>query len=96
MPGPAIRCPSCGHALLTVDEPAIPVSSPGQARQSADTPAGPLLLRVAKAAELLSISRSSLYQLIASGEVRVVRLGRTVRIPRQMMDSSNTGHLGTT
>jgi len=84
MPGSAVRCPSCGHALFTVDEPGWATRAPGIGLEARDepAPAGRLLLRVAEAAELLSISRSSLYQLMASGEVRTVRLGRTVRIPR--------------
>lgn len=88
MPGPAVRCPACGHALFTIDAPTVPVSlaGPTPVARAAPQPTGPLLLRVAEAAALLSVSRSSLYQLIASGEVRVVRLGRTVRIPRQELE----------
>ena len=83
MPGPAVRCPACGHALFTVDEPAWParVPEPPPPARGEPEPAGRLLLRVAEAAEVLAISRSSLYQLIATGEVRTVRLGRAVRIP---------------
>ena len=57
MPGPA-----CGHALFTVDEPAWPVlaAPPGPAAPAA--PEGPLLLTVTRAAELLGVSRSTLYQ----------------------------------
>ncbi|MFI5259551.1 MAG: helix-turn-helix domain-containing protein [Candidatus Limnocylindrales bacterium] len=77
MPGPAVRCPSCGHALFTVDEPAWP------APVSPAAPEGPLLLTVTRAAELLGVSRSTLYQLVAAGRVPVVRLGRAVRFPRR-------------
>ena len=88
MPGPAVRCPACGHALFTVDEPAWParVPSPASPARGEPEPAGRLLLRVAEAAEVLAISRSSLYQLMSAGEVRTVRLGRTVRIPRQELE----------
>jgi len=82
MPGPAVRCPSCGHALFTVDEPAW------LARAAEPPPAGPLLLRVAEAAEMLAISRSTLYQLVAAGRVPVVRLGRAVRVPRRELERS--------
>ena len=85
MPGHAVRCPACGHALFVVDAGAPPVFQPAPA-----TPArndlGPLVLRVTEAAALLGLSRSTLYQLIGSGRVRVVRLGRTVRIPRQELE----------
>ncbi len=40
-----------------------------------------LLLRVPEAAALVSISRSKGYELVASGEWPVVRIGRAVRIP---------------
>jgi excisionase family DNA binding protein len=88
MPGPAVRCPSCGHALFTVDEPAWParLQEPTPPARGEPAPAGRLLLRVAEAAEVLAISRSSLYQLMSSGEVRTVRLGRTVRIPRRELE----------
>jgi excisionase family DNA binding protein len=83
MPGPAVRCPACGHALFTVDEPAWPprAAPPGPAAPPA--PEGPLLLTVTRAAALLGVSRSTLYQLVAAGRVPVVRLGRAVRVPRR-------------
>lgn len=76
----AIRCPSCGHHLLTVDLPASTavVASPSQDALAAE----PMLLRVSDAARLLSVSRSTMYQLITSGEVKVIRIGRSVRVPR--------------
>jgi excisionase family DNA binding protein len=93
MPGPAVRCPSCGHALFTVDEPAWParLQEPTPPARGEPAPAGRLLLRVAEAAEVLAISRSSLYQLMSSGEVRTVRLGRTVRIPRRELERLASG-----
>jgi excisionase family DNA binding protein len=41
----------------------------------------PLLLRVPEAAWRLGLSRSTLYELIAAGELRVIKVGRAVRIP---------------
>ncbi len=40
-----------------------------------------LLLRPTEAAQRLGISRSTLYQLIARGEIRVLRIGSAARIP---------------
>lgn len=40
-----------------------------------------LLLRVEEVAEMLSLGRSKTYQLIASGVLPGVRLGRCVRVP---------------
>jgi excisionase family DNA binding protein len=41
----------------------------------------PLLVRVEEAARLLSLSRSTLYELLASGQIPRVKLGASVRIP---------------
>lgn len=40
-----------------------------------------LVLRVDEAAAMLGVGRAHLYNMITRGEVRAVRLGRTVRIP---------------
>jgi excisionase family DNA binding protein len=41
----------------------------------------PLLLDVRDAARVLGIGRSSLYELIAAGEIEVVHIGRSARVP---------------
>jgi excisionase family DNA binding protein len=40
-----------------------------------------LLLRPAEAAEALGISRSRLYQMLAGGQLPVVRVGQSMRVP---------------
>lgn len=40
-----------------------------------------LLLRVEEAAEALGVSRTTLYVLLRAGEIPVVRIGRSVRVP---------------
>lgn len=45
-----------------------------------------VLLRVSEAARLLSISRSTAYQLVAARAIPTVRIGRSVRIPRKQLD----------
>ena len=40
-----------------------------------------MLLRVTEAAEALSLSRSKTYELIQSGELPSVRIGRATRVP---------------
>ena len=40
-----------------------------------------ILLRVGEAAERLSVSRSKAYQLVQSGEIPSIRLGRSLRVP---------------
>ena len=45
------------------------------------------LLRVTEAAERLSLSRSRAYELIASGELPSVRIGRSLRVPVAALDA---------
>lgn len=40
-----------------------------------------LLLRVSEAGERLGLSRSTIYELIGAGEIRVLKVGRATRIP---------------
>ena len=40
-----------------------------------------LLLRAGEAAELLGVSRSRVYELIAQGTIPSIKLGSTVRVP---------------
>jgi excisionase family DNA binding protein len=54
-----------------------------------------LLLRVEEAAQALGLSRSGMYNLIAAGEIPVVRMGRSVRVPaeelREYVKRNTTG-----
>ena len=43
------------------------------------------LLRVEEAAQILGIGRTKAYELVAAGELRVIRLGRAVRVPRKWL-----------
>lgn len=45
----------------------------------------PALLKIDEAAQFLSLGRSTLYQLIASGQLPVVRIGRSVRLSREAL-----------
>ncbi len=82
----AVRCPSCGHALLTIDDALFPTPLGVREATAQQLPSGPLLLRVSEAAELLRISRTKLYQLISSSQISVVRLGKSVRVSRQELE----------
>jgi excisionase family DNA binding protein len=46
-----------------------------------------LLLTISEAASALHIGRSKLYELIASGELEVVHIGRSVRVPRAAIEA---------
>jgi excisionase family DNA binding protein len=44
-------------------------------------PAFPLLLRVTEVAQILGVGRTKVFALLKTGELPVVRIGRSVRIP---------------
>lgn len=46
----------------------------------------PLLLSIPEAAQLLGIGRSKTYELVATGELATVRIGRSVRVPRTAVE----------
>jgi len=81
----AIRCPACGHALLTIDEPSKPAPLPAPAN-AAQTVMAPPFVTPMQAAELLGIGKNTIYGLIAAGDIGVLRLGRLIRIPRQELE----------
>jgi hypothetical protein len=54
-----VNCPHCGHVLFATE---LPIGSSVHA-SDVSQPDAPLLLRVAEAAKLLGVSRSSMYQL---------------------------------
>jgi excisionase family DNA binding protein len=82
MPSTSVRCPACGHLLVSVELPQGPPVAPPSSR----LPDSPILVRMSEAAKLLSISRSTMYQLVAKGDVPVVRIGRSVRVSRAALD----------
>lgn len=45
----------------------------------------PLVLSVPELAEILHISRNSAYQLANSGCIRIIRIGKTIRIPQSAL-----------
>jgi excisionase family DNA binding protein len=47
----------------------------------------PALLRVDEAAQYLSLGRSKMYERIARGELPVIRIGRSVRVPRNALEA---------
>ena len=54
-----------------------------------DRPRGrlePLLLRVEEAALVLGLSRSKVFAMLAAGELPVVRIGRSVRVPKAQLE----------
>ncbi len=77
----SIHCLNCGYRLATV-EIGLPEAVVGASAPTYHT----LLMRVTDAASCLGVSRTTLYGLIAGGEPRVVRIGRSIRVPRQELE----------
>lgn len=46
-----------------------------------------LLLRIPEAAARLGLGRSTMYELIQAGELPVVRIGKSVRIPASRLEA---------
>ena len=51
----------------------------------------PLVLRVADLMPVLDIGRNTAYELIRSGQIRSVRVGRKLRIPKQAVEDFLAG-----
>ena len=56
---------------------------------------GPLMLTAEETAELLGLSRTKIYEMLAAGELPVVRFGRSVRVHKgkllELIDQRTTG-----
>jgi excisionase family DNA binding protein len=46
----------------------------------------PLLLRAGEVAKLLGLGRSKVFAMLAIGELPVIRIGRSVRVPRAALE----------
>ena len=45
----------------------------------------PITLRVEDLMPILNVGRNTAYQLVRSGEIRSIKIGRQIRIPRQVL-----------
>ena len=70
-----------------VSTAAAPLVAVSDATTSSRLVVRPLLVSVEQAAGLLGIGRTTLYELIRRGEVRPIRIGRSVRIPRRELEA---------
>jgi excisionase family DNA binding protein len=63
---------------------------PEETQASADDrsgrPRAPLLLKAGQVAQLLGLGRSTVFALLAAGELPVIRIGRSVRVPRVALE----------
>jgi excisionase family DNA binding protein len=62
-------------------------AGPAQPAISAPPTSEPLLLTVAQAAQRLGISRSLLYELLATGDIESITIGRLRRIPADALST---------
>jgi excisionase family DNA binding protein len=79
----------CRHAHGRGDRPPVqaqPPTSPGAPQDPAGTlDQLPEVLTAHEAAAVLRIGRNQLYEAVARGELHAVRIGRTIRIPKQAL-----------
>jgi excisionase family DNA binding protein len=52
-----------------------------------NTPAAPAVFRVPEAALYLQIARGQAYRMVAEGQLPVIRIGRSLRIPKASLDA---------
>jgi excisionase family DNA binding protein len=75
----------------------LTTTPPDQAAAGAQAPIGdpltrlPEMLTVKEVAAILRVGRNQLYQAIARGDLRAVRIGRTIRIPKTVLLDLLTG-----
>jgi excisionase family DNA binding protein len=66
--------------------------SPRPPRDTDNSAREPLALKITRAAELIGVDRSSVYELVRAGKLRYVRLaGGTILIPRTAIDEFLSG-----
>lgn len=91
----AIRCPGCGHVLLSVDVPKFVtlMGAPNDRLTELDDQPARLLVPVSEAAQLLGISRGTAFELIGTGQLRSIKVGRRRLVPRQALEELVTSLL---
>ena len=87
---PAHRAATKPGTTPTGDGPAVPVAG----RLDAVSGHRALLLRVEDAAAALGIGRTKTYELIATGELEVVHIGRCCRVPIDALEAYVAGLRG--
>jgi excisionase family DNA binding protein len=90
-------------AALSSSEKEQPEVTEASADDRSGRPMAPLLLKAGQVAQLLGLGRSTVFALLAAGELPVIRIGRSVRVPRVALehwidershDVANQGDLG--
>lgn len=55
---------------------------------------GQLLLTIAEAAQILRVSRATLFEMLSRGEIRKIKIGRKTLIPRKEIEEYVDRQLG--
>jgi len=74
-----------GSALRS-SEKEQPEETEASADDRSGRPMAPLLLKAGQVAQLLGLGRSTVFTLLAAGELPVIRIGRSVRVPRVALE----------
>ena len=68
--------------LVAFDQPRALIQGMNEnAHERTEPPDGVLLLTIIEAARVLSIGRTTMYELVGAGEIDVVHIGRSARVP---------------
>ena len=92
-PSLTLRCPACRYALVMADMSGWPVV-PEMPARAVEASVGALLMTLDAAAKALGVSRSTLYRLIRTEQIKVVRPGRDVRVSRHALERYVSDHEG--
>jgi excisionase family DNA binding protein len=77
---------SCERSTIGLSDIEQPEETEPIADPRGTGPLKPLLLRAGEVARLLGLGRSTVFALLAAGELPVVRIGRSVRVPRVALE----------
>jgi excisionase family DNA binding protein len=78
------QCRNC--AALSSSAKEQPEETEASADARSGRPMAPRLLKAGQVAQLLGLGRSTVFALLAAGELPVIRIGRSVRVPRVALD----------
>jgi excisionase family DNA binding protein len=76
-----VKSSTRGFLVAIRDRSALIQSMSENARERNERTNGVLLLTIVEAARVLSIGRTTMYELVGAGEIDVVHIGRAVRVP---------------
>lgn len=82
-PHPCTDVPRCLVDRLYLNMTTAPTQFPSRPDE---TTTRALLVSIKQASEMLSISRSVIYQLIDAGQLTPIRIGRSVRLPIEQLE----------